>query len=133
MIDPEFIKRAEEFCKPLVEENVKREREYRRKWQADHPERFRELQNRYFATKKGKRAVKRKSKLRHIREREAVKYLSQDEIEEIKEFYRLTPIGYEVDHIHPLSKGGKHHISNLQYLTRKENLRKGSKIIDKDN
>jgi hypothetical protein len=47
----------------------------------------------------------------------------------IQDFYANCPIGYEVDHIMPISKGGLHTIENLQYLTITENRRKGSKII----
>ncbi len=46
----------------------------------------------------------------------------------IKEFYRNCPQGYEVDHIIPISKGGLHTLSNLQYLTIRENRSKGSKL-----
>ena len=35
-------------------------------------------------------------------------------------------IAFHVDHIIPLSKGGKHHPSNLQILSAKDNLRKGA-------
>lgn len=49
--------------------------------------------------------------------------------DKIKEIYANCPDGYEVDHIIPLSKGGKHHENNLQYLTISENRRKGNKII----
>lgn len=47
----------------------------------------------------------------------------------IKEFYKNCPEGYEVDHIVPLSKGGLHTISNLQYLTVSENRKKSNKIL----
>jgi len=40
-----------------------------------------------------------------------------------------TGIKYEVDHIIPISKGGKHHQDNLQIITMTENRRKGSKIL----
>ena len=40
-----------------------------------------------------------------------------------------TGIPHEVDHIIPISKGGLHHQSNLQVLTRNENRVKGNKII----
>lgn len=46
----------------------------------------------------------------------------------IKEIYQNCPIGFEVDHIIPLSKGGKHHENNLQYLTILDNRRKGNRI-----
>lgn len=45
----------------------------------------------------------------------------------IKNIYLNCPLGYEVDHIMPLSKGGKHHENNLQYLTKEENRRKGNR------
>lgn len=38
-----------------------------------------------------------------------------------------TGIAHHVDHIRPLAKGGRHHPSNLQIITAKENLRKGAK------
>jgi 5-methylcytosine-specific restriction endonuclease McrA len=47
----------------------------------------------------------------------------------IKQFYENCPPGYEVDHIIPLSKGGLHTISNLQYLTVTENRKKSNKIV----
>lgn len=54
--------------------------------------------------------------------------LSSDaDLAKIKEIYRNCPEGYEVDHIIPLSKGGKHHQDNLQYLTIRENRSKGNR------
>jgi 5-methylcytosine-specific restriction endonuclease McrA len=47
----------------------------------------------------------------------------------IQEFYANCPIGYEVDHITPISKGGLHDLSNLQYLTIQENRKKSNKIL----
>jgi 5-methylcytosine-specific restriction endonuclease McrA len=48
--------------------------------------------------------------------------------EAIKEFYLNCPPGYDVDHIIPISKGGLHTLSNLQYLTASENRSKGNKL-----
>ena len=39
-----------------------------------------------------------------------------------------TGILHEVDHIYPISKGGKHHENNLQILTITENRSKGAKL-----
>lgn len=47
----------------------------------------------------------------------------------LQEFYLNCPEGYEVDHIIPISKGGLHCISNLQYLTISENRMKSNKLI----
>lgn len=56
------------------------------------------------------------------------------DVNKIKQFYILaeeltnkTGIKYCVDHIKPISKGGLHHQDNLQVITVKDNLRKGSK------
>jgi len=53
-----------------------------------------------------------------------------EDLTAIKEFYKNCPERYEVDHIIPISRGGKHSISNLQYLTISENRSKGNKIIE---
>lgn len=42
----------------------------------------------------------------------------------IKLIYEHCPVGYHVDHIQALSRGGLHHQDNLQYLTISENCRK---------
>jgi 5-methylcytosine-specific restriction endonuclease McrA len=47
----------------------------------------------------------------------------------IKKFYDACPLGYEVDHIIPISKGGLHILENLQYLTAKENRQKSNKLL----
>lgn len=47
----------------------------------------------------------------------------------IQRIYENCPVGYEVDHIVPISKGGLHHQDNLQYLTKEANRRKGNKLV----
>jgi len=56
--------------------------------------------------------------------------LTEQERATIRDFYLNCPKGYEVDHIVPLSRGGKHHPNNLQYLTMSENRRKHNKCLD---
>jgi hypothetical protein len=54
------------------------------------------------------------------------------ERKQILQFYKNCPEGYHVDHIIPLQGAlvsGLHVLSNLQYLTVKENLQKGNKFI----
>lgn len=52
---------------------------------------------------------------------------SDEDLSLIKEFYRLCPSGFEVDHKIPISRGGLHSISNLQYLPASVNRRKAAK------
>lgn len=44
------------------------------------------------------------------------------------DFYMKCPLGMEVDHIVPLSKGGTHTLQNIQYLTPYENKSKSNKV-----
>ena len=53
----------------------------------------------------------------------------QEQRKKIIEFYKNCPEGYEVDHKHPLSKGGLHVDYNLQAIPKSENRRKGTKIL----
>lgn len=53
---------------------------------------------------------------------------ADEDISALQEFYANCPKGYEVDHIIPISKGGLHSLSNLQYLTKEDNRRKSNKI-----
>ena len=54
---------------------------------------------------------------------------NNENIKLLQEFYLNCPTGYEVDHIIPISKGGLHTLSNLQYLTITENRKKSNKIL----
>ena len=49
---------------------------------------------------------------------------------EAKRLTEETNIPHEVDHIIPISKGGKHHEDNLQIITMRENRKKHTKIIE---
>tara|TARA_S200002703_G_scaffold56154_2_gene48757 strand:- start:43 stop:591 length:549 start_codon:yes stop_codon:yes gene_type:complete len=61
--------------------------------------------------------------------RGAIVELTSEEKKKVDDMYLNCPKGYEVDHIIPISKGGKHHPDNLQYLTIEENRRKANKIL----
>ncbi len=47
-----------------------------------------------------------------------------------KKYKSKNKLDFQIDHIIPLSRGGRSILSNLQLLTRKENARKGSNILD---
>lgn len=55
-------------------------------------------------------------------------HLPLDERELIKRIYALCPEGFQVDHIAPISKGGKHVSTNLQYLPDAINNAKRAKL-----
>ena len=48
----------------------------------------------------------------------------EEDLSAIQEFYRNCPKGYDIDHWMPLDLGGAHAISNLVYLSAKENRHK---------
>jgi 5-methylcytosine-specific restriction endonuclease McrA len=54
--------------------------------------------------------------------------LEQEEKLAIRKFYDECPPGNHVDHIIPISKGGKHILANLQYLLASENSSKNNKV-----
>lgn len=115
-LDEEFMQRAREMMQPFVEEVIKKNKERNNKWRKENPEKFRACQKNNDA--------KRREKFKQARA-----ILTSKEIKQITEFYQNCPEGYEVDHIIPLSKGGAHIISNLQYLTKEENREKHAKWI----
>jgi len=105
----EFIKRAQDLYKDI-----------------DNKAHYNGLLKKYFNTSKGifaKRLgdYKRRSRIKKYE-------VSWEERSLIGRFYKNCPQGYEVDHIIPVSKGGKHCLSNLQYLTKEENRRKYNKL-----
>ena len=62
------------------------------------------------------------------------KWLTEQELQAIQDFYINCPKGYHVDHIIPLNGknvSGFHCLSNLQYLPAKENFIKFNKHIPK--
>ena len=63
-------------------------------------------------------------KLTHLTKEE--KHIIVEMYKRAREISANTGIPHDVDHIIPLSKGGLHHPSNLQILTRDENKRKAA-------
>lgn len=83
-----------------------------RRWQQAHPEKVRL-----------KSATERATRLQRIP--------PWADLKVIEEFYNACPKGYHVDHVIPLrgkTVSGLHVITNLQYLTDIENLKKSNKF-----
>ena len=127
----EFIKRAQVVCKENAEERYKENYNKRiksiQKWNDDNRKFLRESQKNYRETEKGKYASSKRNASRNNKFKSSCEDLSIEEKNIIGNFYKNCPIGYEVDHIIPICKGGKHCLSNLQYLTKEENRKKSGK------
>lgn len=76
---------------------------------------------------KRKRAIYNEANARYMARRKFQTPTDED-IKSLQEFYANCPAGHEVDHIIPISKGGLHSLSNLQYLTKSENRKKSNKL-----
>jgi hypothetical protein len=110
----------------------KKHQECQRKWVMRNPESARNVDKRWIAANKEQRAAivrnwKTKSgdAARRLMKRGQT---PPDEYVAIIAFYMNRPVGYEVDHIIPLARGGIHCLANLQYLTIIQNRKKGAKL-----
>ena len=84
---------------------------------------------RYEKTEKGRIARKRVSKNRV--ERFTTKDITEEQRPLLQRFYAELPEGHVVDHIIPLAKGGKHCLSNLQWLKKEDNFLKAARTYFK--
>lgn len=132
MIDQDFLDRAKEICEreyqAIYEEYLRKKRILTNKWNNNNRDKLRESIKKYSITEKGLYASSKRNATRKGKYKSACVDLSWEERKLIGKFYKNCPEGYEVDHIIPISKGGKHCLSNLQYLTREENRSKSAKL-----
>lgn len=122
----EIKKRMESEFLCIVESNIKELNYKHNKWQRENPEKQRACIKKYENSRKGKIAIIKRRATREKRVRKQCDQLPFIDLHNIRQFYVNCPEGMVVDHIIPLSKGGKHHISNFQYLPAHINL--GKKI-----
>ena len=106
-------------------ENPEKHKTRAKKWNAENPEKRCTFQKKYAKKNTGLMNYKT-AKRRAMKIQQTPAWV---DLEKIKEIYITCPKGYEVDHIHPLSKGGLHVDYNLQHLPISENRSKGTKIL----
>ncbi len=119
-METEFSEKVQQHWRNVLDKHNKCQRE--------NPEKHQIHVKNYEKTEKGKIAVKRRRATRERRVRNKCSELSYSELEQIKQFYVDCPQGMVVDHIIPLSRGGNHHISNLQYLPPLINFKKKDRL-----
>lgn len=85
----------------------------------------------YATTDHGKEVIKKGDVKRRLTLKQAMKGIPKHELDMVKTFYDNRPIGYEVDHIIPISKGGKHRLDNLRYVLAEDHRSKFNKIDPK--
>ena len=143
LVNPESYRKQKAAVKAWQTANYERQLEHNRKYQ--RTEKGRAANRRYEQSDKGKaknkryRATDKGLAVNRIKEQKRRALLLEasfpwcPETEaETAEFIRNCPSGFEVDHIIPLSRGGMHHVDNLQYLTPEENRSKKNKIRSED-
>lgn len=129
MIDKDFIARCNITFKDECEANREKQRKRISDWNENNREKLHQSQRKYYKTDKGRKACLKRNAIHQHRISSFCKTLDEETKEDLKQFYANCPRGYHVDHIIPLSKGGMHEVFNLQYLTPKENMMKGRKVL----
>lgn len=132
MFDKKFIEKCEALCEPLKEKSIKDEHEAHlkriRKWNDQNREKLRKSIRAYSKTDKGLKATKKRTFNRIQRFNKAFVELTPYQKQCYEWFVENTPEGYSVDHIIPLCKGGSHCITNLQYITLRDNYLKATNL-----
>jgi kynurenine formamidase len=124
-------------------ESQKKQRVLVDKWHAEHPERVAAIKTRWAERNREKaRQAHRDWKARNpaavlsaTRQRQAKRRAAQCDCCQSADAKVNFEVAYDiarrlrmhVDHVRPLSKGGKHCLHNLQYLTPLDNMRKSAK------
>jgi 5-methylcytosine-specific restriction endonuclease McrA len=136
--------------KKHYEENKERYWKRNRQWAIDHPDKMYEYTKKWRKSVNGRFEAKRAawaqmnpekirqySATRRARKRDQTEDMPSGAYEYVLRYYGrcLYPgcdkiDGLHIDHVHSLSTGGAHSISNLQTLCAHHNISKGSKTID---
>jgi 5-methylcytosine-specific restriction endonuclease McrA len=113
--------------KRSVQKNYDKKLERNRKYRVCNPEKIAEWKRNDRLRNKARILsdnAKRRSFIRGETDRNVIQVYA------LRDFYTAMSLGerFHVDHIIPLSKGGKHEFENLQIIPAIDNLRKGSNL-----
>lgn len=110
--------------------NRSRSAAYLREWRAAHPEQVKAHGVRARSTDHARAVRSKLQAVRKARQRANAPYTRCDVVDAIYAIargYRDSGVDVHVDHVMPLSRGGRHEWQNLSLLPARENMRKGSK------
>ena len=133
---------SREYSKKWREGKEEYTREYYKKWYEQNSEIRRKYQEKYYQDNKDRireyhqanpHIERRKSQRRRARKKGATVDLTDNErlaLQILTEECILLGPGWHLDHIVPLSKGGKHHPDNLQIVRASYNQSKYDKVFN---
>lgn len=125
----EIEKLNEKYIPIAIQKNREHWEKIHGKWQRENRSVFKLSQIKYRHSEKGRNAERRKSGNYLKRLWDQMPEMNDQERAMMFEFYMQCPKGFDVDHIIPISKGGKHSLENLQWLEAIKNKIKKDKII----
>ncbi|NBW98782.1 hypothetical protein EBR03_04350 [bacterium] len=138
---PKVRERCIAYLKNWRKNNKDKCDKLRDSWAKRNPEKTLEIRRkaaRKYAKNNRAKCSVRENKRRQLKE-QYQEFLDQDQIKIMQCIYdcrkrisECTGLKFHVDHVFPLSKGGKHSPSNLKILPAKINLMKHNKIITLD-
>ena len=116
------------------EENLEKKRESDRLYELQNKVQRTEYRRNFY--QENKDLYHHHRQLRRARLNEASVELTDLEVERLKELIRerddlnreAGKTAYHLDHIIPISRGGKHHPDNIRVITAEENLSKSNKL-----
>ena len=120
----ENLEKKKAHSKKYYEENKEECKAKDKKWRAENAEKVKAAKKKY--QKENSKLYAYYAALRHARIKQQTPPWA--DLEKIKQIYLTCPKGHDVDHKHPLSKGGLHVHWNLQHLPMSENRSKGAKL-----
>ncbi len=123
-------KKCPEVRKSYFKKNKQRLQDRNKKWRQNNPKKFQGYRSKWQKKNRPYGAFKKAEYVAN-KKRAIPKWLTPEQLNEIRIIYSACPKGYEVDHIIPLqgeNVSGLHVPWNLQYLTPMDNKSKGNRI-----